>query len=53
MPCVEYDVAAAIQDAHRAGLVDALLQDLAVLVLAVGHQLVGVLPACRAGRRGE
>ena len=29
--------------AHRAGLVDALLEDLAVLVLAVEHQVVGVL----------
>ena len=40
---MEYDVAAAIQRGERAGLVDALLKDLALLVLLVEHELVGVL----------
>ena len=39
----EYEVAAAIQDDMAPGLVDALLQHLAGLVLLVVHELVGVL----------
>ena len=43
MPWFAYDVAAAIHDEKRARLVDALLEDLAVLVLAVEHEVAGVL----------
>ena len=43
------------RDPRREGarLVDALLQDLAVLVLAVEHEVLGVLRAGRAGRPGR
>ena len=43
MPWLQYDVDAAIQEENAPGLVDALLQHLALLVLAVEHELLGVL----------
>jgi hypothetical protein len=45
--------AAAIHERHRARLVDALLEDLAVLVLLVEHQSWSRPAACRAGRPSE